>query len=232
MAVIVDLGENATPGTAELHPWNKWDVGKRLWLIASALCYNNPTTVYSGPLYSSMTIKGNKINLIFKHTDGGLVAKGGGSLKGFAIKGASGNLVWGNATIDHDTISVSSPQVAAPTLVVYACAHYPLLSLYNGAGLPASPFWTHTSDIVAVSRAPGGSFATQCPVAPSEITSIKVYDLTGRCLETITGKNAKTLADVNLARTNLSSQSRTAKGVLIVQMNSAGRAAIAKKIVK
>ena len=232
MAVIVDIGENASPGTAELHPWDKWDVGKRLWLIASALCYNNPTTVYSGPMYSSMAIKGNKINLIFKHTDGGLVAKGGGSLKGFAIKGASGNLVWGNATIDHDTISVSSPQVATPTRVIYGCAHYPLCNLYNGAGLPASPFWTHPSDIVAVSRAPGGSFATQCPVASSEITSIKVYDLTGRCLETITSKDAKTFSNGSLTNNFLLRRNRVATGAYIIQLNSADRSVGVEKLLK
>ncbi len=232
MAVIIDLGENANPGTAELHPWDKWDVGKRLWFIAETLCYNDTTVAYSGPMYSAMTIKGNTINLIFKHTDGGLVVKGGGSLKGFAIAGATGNLVWGNATIDHDTIRVSSPQVAAPTRVIYACAHYPLFNLYNGAGLPASPFWTHSSDIVAVSQIPDEHIVAAAPRAMSEITSIKIFDLAGHCLKTIIGNDARAFSNGSLTNNVLLRQNHMAAGVYIVQSNWANWTAITKKLLK
>jgi sialate O-acetylesterase len=158
MAVTLDLGENATAGTAELHPWDKWDVGRRLWLIASSLCYGNTATVYSGPMFTSMTIQGNKINLHFQHTDGGLVAKGGTALTGFTIAGSNNNWVWGTATVNHDTIVVTSVSVAAPTQVLYACAHYPIFNLCNGAGLPASPFMTNGPQLpVSLAPAPKGS---------------------------------------------------------------------------
>ncbi len=168
MAVTIDLGENATPGTAELHAWDKWDVGKRLFFIADALCYGNTARVYSGPMYTGMSVQGNKINLHFSHTDGGLVAKGGGALSGFAIAGSNGNWVWGNTAIDHDSIVVSSPSVSAPTQILYAWAHYPLFNLYNGAGLPASPFKTSGSQLpVSVAPDPKGLFpALQKPASP------------------------------------------------------------------
>jgi sialate O-acetylesterase len=229
MAVIIDLGENATVGTAELHPWNKWEVGKRLWYIASALSYGNASTVYSGPMYKSMAIRGNKINLHFTHTNGGLVARGGGSLRGFAIAGSNNNWVWGTATIDHDTVSVTSTQVAAPTQVLYACAHYPIFNLYNGAGLPASPFMTRPSDIVAVAQSPAMPTGVG---AMSGITSVKVFDVTGRCLGTITNKNARAFSAGDVARNLLSGQGRIAKGIYIMQIISVDKAVIAKKIAK
>jgi sialate O-acetylesterase len=232
MAVIIDLAENARVGEAELHPWNKWDVGKRLWLIASSLCYGNTTTVYSGPMYTSMSIKGNKINLYFKHTDGGLVAKGGGSLKGFAIAGSNNNWVWGTATIDHDTIAVTSPQVAAPTQVIYACAHYPLFNLYNGAGLPASPFSTNPADIVAVSQLPGRSPAPTSVGAMSGITSIKVFDLAGHCLGTITSNNTKALSTSAITLKSLAGQDRFAKGIYLMQLQSSDKSVVTLKILR
>ena len=46
------------------------------------------------------------------------------------------------ATIEGDTIVVSSDSVAAPVTVRYGWANVPDVNLYNKAGLPASPFQT------------------------------------------------------------------------------------------
>jgi sialate O-acetylesterase len=47
------------------------------------------------------------------------------------------------ATIDGDTLLVRAAGVAAPVTARYAWANYPEgANLYNGAGLPASPFRT------------------------------------------------------------------------------------------
>jgi sialate O-acetylesterase len=71
------------------------------------------------------------------------VAQGGSDLKGFAIAGADMKWVWGNAKIDGNTVIVSSPDVKDPVAVRYAWAFNPAGSnLYNGAGLPATPFRT------------------------------------------------------------------------------------------
>lgn len=71
----------------------------------------------------------------------GLVAKGG-ELKGFAIAGKDGKFVWADATIDGDTVVVSSPEVPKPIAVRYAWSNNPVCNLYNEAGLPAGPFRT------------------------------------------------------------------------------------------
>ena len=138
MAVIIDIGE-----ADNIHPKNKQDVGKRLAMWALARTYKR-NVVCSGPLYKSMDTKDNKIILHFDHIGGGLAAKDGGPLKGFAIAGQDQRFVWADARIEGDTVVVSSDKVAEPVAVRYAWADNPVCSLYNKAGLPASPFRTDT----------------------------------------------------------------------------------------
>jgi sialate O-acetylesterase len=78
----------------------------------------------------------------FTHADGGLLAKSGGDLKGFAIAGADKKWVWAKARIDGGKVIVSSDEVPSPVAVRYAWADNPDCNLANGAGLPASPFRT------------------------------------------------------------------------------------------
>lgn len=134
-AVTIDIGEEN-----DIHPKNKQDVGKRLALIALARTYGKGIE-YSGPMYHSMTVEGNKIRIKFTHADG-LTAKNGGPLKGFAIAGDDKRFVWAEATIDGSTVVVSSPQVPRPVAVRYNWADNPEGNLYNSAGLPACPFRT------------------------------------------------------------------------------------------
>ena len=136
MAVIIDIGD-----AKDIHPKNKQDVGKRLALWALANTYG-VDVVCSGPLYTSMDKSGDKIILHFDHCGGGLVAKGGEPLKGFAIAGKDRKFVWADARIDGDTVVVRSDKVAEPMAVRYAWADNPICNLFNKAGLPASPFRT------------------------------------------------------------------------------------------
>ena len=89
-----------------------------------------------------MEIKGNKAILHFENVGSGLVAKGAGPLKGFAIAGADKKFVWADAKIEGDTVVVSSDKVPEPAAVRYAWADNPVCNLYNKEGLPASPFRT------------------------------------------------------------------------------------------
>ncbi len=134
MAVTIDIGD-----ANDIHPKNKKDVGKRLALWALAESYGKKL-VYSGPIYKSMSVEGNKIILHFDHIGGGLVAGGGEPLKGFAIAGADRKFVWADAKIDGDTVVVSSEQISEPVAVRYGWADNPVCNLYNEEGLPASPF--------------------------------------------------------------------------------------------
>ena len=137
MAVIIDVGE-----AGNIHPTNKQDVGKRLALWAEAKLYGRKGIEYSGPLYRKMKIKGNNVVVSFDHAKGGLVARGGGKVEGFAVAGADGKFVWADARIDGQKLIVSSPQVAEPRAVRYGWADNPAVNLTNRADLPASPFRT------------------------------------------------------------------------------------------
>jgi len=135
-AVIIDIGE-----ANDIHPKNKQDVGKRLALAALAGTYGKDV-VYSGPMYESMKVEGERVHLKFKHVGGGLVAKGGDKLTGFAVAGEDKKFVWADARIDGDTIVVSAKDVAKPVAVRYAWADNPECNLYNKADLPACPLRT------------------------------------------------------------------------------------------
>jgi sialate O-acetylesterase len=137
MAVIIDIGD-----ALDIHPKNKQDVGGRLALAALAKTYGQKV-VYSGPMYRSMKREDGKIRLRFDHVEDGLVAKGG-KLTGFAVAGADHKFVWADAEIDGNSVVVSSPRVPEPVAVRYAWAANPVCNLFNGAGLPASPFRTDT----------------------------------------------------------------------------------------
>ncbi len=135
MAVTIDIGDYN-----RIHPQNKQEVGRRLALVARAKTYGE-NIPYSGPQYQAQKVEGNKITLAFKYTDGGLAARGD-TLKGFTIAGADKVFHPAMAVISGNKIVVSSADVASPVAVRYAWANFPDCNLYNGAGLPASPFKT------------------------------------------------------------------------------------------
>lgn len=135
MAVITDVGaEN------DIHPTKKEPVGARLALSARGIAYGEKIE-YSGPVYKSMVVEGSKAILTFDHARSGLESRGG-ELKGFAIAGEDRKFVWANAEIQGNKVVVSSAQVSKPVAVRYGWADFPVVNLWNKAGLPATPFRT------------------------------------------------------------------------------------------
>lgn len=135
MAVTIDVGN-----AGDIHPTAKQPIGQRLALAAQALAYGEKLE-YSGPTYDTITVNGNQATLAFKHLGGGLVAKDG-ELRGFTIAGADGKFAPATAKIVGDTIALVSESVAVPVQVRYGWSNVPEPSLWNKAGLPASPFET------------------------------------------------------------------------------------------
>lgn len=136
LAVTMDIGD-----PYDIHPKNKQDVGKRLslWVLAKDCGFED--IVYSGPIYKSMKIEGNKIRLFFDHIGSSLYSKGD-KLRGFAIAGQDGKLVWAKAEIDGDSVIVSSDEISEPKAVRYGWLDWIECNLFNKEGLPASPFRT------------------------------------------------------------------------------------------
>jgi sialate O-acetylesterase len=139
-AVIIDIGE-----ADDIHPRNKQDVGLRLALAALKVTYGKDI-VYSGPVYESRKVDGNKVRLSFTNMGSGLMVKDKyGYAKGFAIAGADKKFYWAKAYIEGDQIVVYSELVEQPVAVRYAWGHNPDdANLYNKENLPASPFRTDT----------------------------------------------------------------------------------------
>ncbi|KAA8483423.1 sialate O-acetylesterase [Arcticibacter tournemirensis] len=138
MAVTIDLGE-----WNDIHPDNKKDVGDRLALLARHFTYGEKDLVYSGPLYRSSEIQGNKVLISFTNTGSGLISIDGEELSEFAVAGADKKFVWARARIVGDKVEVWSDEVPNPKYVRYAWADNPVQpNLYNFEKLPASPFRT------------------------------------------------------------------------------------------
>jgi sialate O-acetylesterase len=87
-----------------------------------------------------MQRKGDSLELRFAHAKG-LKAKDG-DLKSFLIAGADKKFVPAEARIQRGKVVVRSDAVQEPAAVRYGWADWTPANLYNGAGLPASPFRT------------------------------------------------------------------------------------------
>lgn len=137
MAVTFDIGE-----WNDIHPLNKKEVGRRLFLEARRVAYNDSSIVSSGPLYESMKIEGRSIILTFKSVGQGLYANS--LLEGFQVAGEDGRFVWANAVVmSRNTVKVWSQKISNPKSVRYAWEDNPAsANLKNKEELPASPFST------------------------------------------------------------------------------------------
>lgn len=135
LAVTIDTGD-----PDNIHAKEKEPVGDRLARCALARHYGEKIA-YAGPTLESVERLPGSIRLHFAHADGGLVAKGG-KLEEFSIAGEDRKWVWADAHIDGDAVVVSSSEVPHPTQVRYAWQSNPNATLFNGAGLPATPFRT------------------------------------------------------------------------------------------
>jgi sialate O-acetylesterase len=136
MAVITDISN-----ILDIHPRNKLEVGRRLALWALAKTYGQEGFEYSGPVYQSMKVDGNKIILSFTHAQG-LKALDGKPLTWFTIAGEDKNFVEAKAEIDGEQVVVSAASVEKPVAVRFGWHEIAEPNFANGAGLPASPFRT------------------------------------------------------------------------------------------
>jgi sialate O-acetylesterase len=133
MAVTIDVGD---PGN--IHPADKQTVGERLALAARSIAYGE-NIEFSGPSFRQAGFDGHDMRVWFDHAEG-LTVKDGGAPEGFEIAGADRKYQVATAKLEGSAVVVSSPEVAEPRYVRYGWKDVPTANLYNGAGLPASPF--------------------------------------------------------------------------------------------
>ncbi|HEX5055877.1 MAG TPA: sialate O-acetylesterase [Gammaproteobacteria bacterium] len=135
MAVTIDIGDRD-----DIHPRNKQDVGKRLWLNARKIAFKENVDNI-GPMYKSHKISGDKILVRFDHVGQAFIAPNP-ELTGFTIAGADKQFHPAQARFKGDTVTVWSPDVPSPVAVRYAWENYIKTELYNWSWLPAAPFRT------------------------------------------------------------------------------------------
>ncbi len=137
MVVTSDIGN-----ILDIHPRNKQDVGGRLALWALAKTYGKKIDVYSGPLFRSMQIEGEKARIFFDSCGSGLAVTPGRELDGFKLAGSDGIFLPARAVIDGNSVLLSSPLISDPKDANYAFSNTAEGSLINKDGFPASCFST------------------------------------------------------------------------------------------
>ena len=136
MVTSSDLGSG-------IHPPNKSGYGARAVQVALSTAYGAKSE-YLGPRYQSFSLfGGDKIVLKFTHTGQGLTYKNGDKLQGFAIAGEDKKFAWAEATVEGNTLILTSKEVPHPVAARYAWSNtFPWANLFNKDGFPAQPFRT------------------------------------------------------------------------------------------
>jgi len=142
MAVTLDIAD-----PSDLHPKAKPEIARRLALWALSRTYHQKVLAVSGPLLREAVPEAGGMRLRFDHTEGGLKAHDG-TLHGFQVAAKGGPFLDAEARIEGQDVLVSHREVPAPAEVRYGFSHAPVASLFNGAGLPASPFQTETRPLL------------------------------------------------------------------------------------
>ena len=142
MAVSLDVGL-----ADNVHPPDKQTVAARLALAARGLVYGEGVS-YSGPSFRQVTTESmpdgsTAMRVWFDHAEG-LQSKDNAP-SGFELAGDDHHFEPAVAQVQGDTVLVSAPGLAHPTLVRFGWASVVEESLYNRDGLPASTFSSERS---------------------------------------------------------------------------------------
>lgn len=148
--IVTDLVDDLS----NIHPSYKWEVGRRLSLVALAKTYGKKDLVFSGPSFKSMDIRKKKVFLTFENIGAGLTAGirnqqtnefekvENADLNWFTIAGEDGKFYPVKAVIKDNQVVVSSPEVKKPKYVRFAWDEKAMPNFFNKEGLPAVPFRT------------------------------------------------------------------------------------------
>lgn len=139
ICVAIDCGE-----FNEIHPKNKQPVGERLALQALYNFYGQTDIKAFSPMYKSMLIKNNCVELTFEHCES-LHSKG--EAAGFEVAGADKKFVAADKIeFDGNKIIVAANGVAEPFYVRYLWTNYAEVTIYGDNDLPLAPFRTSMFD--------------------------------------------------------------------------------------
>jgi sialate O-acetylesterase len=136
MVVATDI----TDDIRDIHPANKWEVGRRFALLALNRVYGK-RQIDTGPTYAGYRVEGNRIRVFFEPKTSPLLMTVY-PLSGLTIAGEDRKFVVAQSQVDGNSLIVYSNEVAKPVAVRYGWSDVPLPGFSNEARLPASPFRT------------------------------------------------------------------------------------------
>ncbi|MEL6274546.1 MAG: sialate O-acetylesterase, partial [Bacteroidota bacterium] len=139
-AVIIDIGE-----ADDIHPRNKWEVGRRLSLHALKNIYGQNNRIASSPTVTKVERMGPTARLLIDHAPEGLVTKGDryGYAKGFVYRNQDNEWKWAMVAIQPvgNSIVVLPELGDEVTAVRYGWSDNPAdANVFSKAGLPLTPF--------------------------------------------------------------------------------------------
>jgi sialate O-acetylesterase len=163
----------------DIHPRIAREKAQRASRVYQNVVMNRTDVIPLGPTFHRQEILGNQLVLQFRNVGTGLAlnpavpatlqagANPATDLLGMAIAGSNGVFHWANAVIGFDTVTLSSPNVAAPTQARYTWADdlRQLGNLVNSAGLTTPTF----NSILNVEIA---SSPEQPPMTPALLAAI------------------------------------------------------------
>ncbi|MDC1402586.1 DUF1961 family protein [Flavobacteriaceae bacterium] len=140
IAITTDIGD-----ALRIHPPNKKEVANRLLYNALQQTYGIENIDGKSPVYKTMEVQNEAIQLSFKNAETGLFAFNG--LNDFEIAGNDRVFYPGSATIKEDSmVVVKNKEVSNPVAVRYAWRNWVKGTLFDKNLLPASSFRTDNWD--------------------------------------------------------------------------------------
>jgi sialate O-acetylesterase len=134
LAVTIDIGS-----PYNIHPTNKKEIGHRLTHAGRAIVYGHDLTLGS-PLPTKASPEGDAIAVLFQQVKGSLIAYSHDAPIGFELCGVETGCHFADAEIEGNRVLLTAEEVNDPSRVRYCWADSPVCTLYDEAGLPASPF--------------------------------------------------------------------------------------------
>lgn len=137
----MDFVEFYDLGNSNTHWLQKAESGRRMGLTALTLAYNQDH-IYTGPRAENIKAENGTVYIKFNHIGKRLIYEPNiNGISGVILISADQKARWGNVeVINNDTIKVSHPEIKQVANVSYAIHPNPWETLFNSAGLPASPF--------------------------------------------------------------------------------------------
>ncbi len=134
LAVTIDVGS-----PYDIHPANKQEVGRRLARISRHVVYGEDVT--TGPVPSQATREDDAVVVQFDEVSDALVAYSHSNPIGFELCGPSSESCrYVEAQIEGNRVLLRPKDGADVTRVRYCWADSPVCTLFDEAGLPATPF--------------------------------------------------------------------------------------------